>query len=131
MCGYLCTPSPRIHRKLGLNWAMHVDVLERHVHCIDCFGIVMSWGWLCQLVAFTRYNILYVCSIGVCGLFGVQLCYVRLCKGLLCVGECMWRVIVAMCRFHSLGRMYSWGWDVLVARRCCPSGFPCIGRIEI
>ena len=33
-----------------------------------------------------------VCWIGVCGLFGVLLCCVRLCEDLLCVGGCRWRV---------------------------------------
>jgi hypothetical protein len=45
-------------------------------------------------------------------------CYVRLCKGILCVGECMWRVGVAMRRFHGLGRVRSKGWGVLVAQKC-------------
>ena len=38
----------------------------------------MSWGQVCQLPG---YNTLYVCWIEECGLFGVHLCYVKLCGG--------------------------------------------------
>ena len=26
--------------------------------------------------------------------------------------------VVAACQFHGLGKVCSWGWDMLVARRC-------------
>jgi hypothetical protein len=67
----------------------------------------------------------------VCRLFGVLLCYVRLCKGLLCVGGCKWRVGVATFQLLGLGNVCSWGWDMLVTRRCSFGGFPCTGRIGI
>ena len=39
-------------------------------------------------------------------LFGVWLCYIiMLWACLLCVGGCKWRVRVAMCQFHSLGKV--------------------------
>ena len=38
----------------GLSQTMHIHVLRRHVHCINHSRIVMSWGWLCWLPAFTR-----------------------------------------------------------------------------
>ena len=47
------------------------------------------------------------------------------------MGACKWRVSVATCQFHDLGKVCSWGWDMLMARRCSFGGFPCIGRIEI
>ena len=56
-----------------------------------------------------------VCWIGVCGLFGVQLCYVEPCEGLFCASRCMWRVGVATCQSHGLSQVCNWGWDVLVA----------------
>ena len=46
--------EPSIHNMLGLNLAMHVDMLGRHVHYINHFGIVLSWGLLCWLLTFTR-----------------------------------------------------------------------------
>ena len=72
-----------------------------------------------------------VCSIGVCGLFGELVCFIGLWECLLCVGGCKWRVGVAMYKFCGLGKVYTWGWDMLVARRCSFSSFPCIGRIGI
>ena len=42
--------GPSIHN----SWAMHVHLLERHAHCINHSKIVMSWGWLCWLLGFTR-----------------------------------------------------------------------------
>ena len=36
------------------SWAMHVHLLDMHAHCINHSKIVMSWGWLCWLLGFTR-----------------------------------------------------------------------------
>ena len=66
-----------------------------------------------------------------CGLIGITVCCVGLCKGLLCVGRCKWRVSVATCQFCGLGKVCTWGWDMLVARECSINGFACIGRIGI
>ena len=82
--------------------------------CVSCRHL---WGC----------SILYVCWVGVCGLFGVQVCYVRLCKGLLCVGECMWRVGVATCPFHGLGWVCSRDWGVLLTKRCLFCGSHVLG----
>jgi hypothetical protein len=32
---WLSMGFPRTHRMLDLNWAMHVQVLGRHTHCIN------------------------------------------------------------------------------------------------
>ena len=67
-----------------------------------------------------------------CGLFGVLLCCVKLYEGMLCVGGCRWRVGVATCQFRGLGRVCSWGWDMLVAKKICYFGdFPSIGRVYV
>jgi hypothetical protein len=50
---WLSMRGPSRHNMLGLSWAMHVHVL-RNVHCIDRSKFVMSCGWLCWLLAFTR-----------------------------------------------------------------------------
>ena len=42
-------------------------------------------------------------------LFGELLCCVVLCKGLVCVGGCNWKVGVATCQFCSMGKVCNWG----------------------
>ena len=66
-----------------------------------------------------------------CGLFGVLFCCARLCKGLLYVDGCKWRVGVVTCQFCGLEKVCSWGWDMLVSRRCSFDDFPCIGHIGL
>ena len=51
---WLSIGAPSIHNMLGLSQAMHVHVLGSHVHFIDHSKIVMPWGRLCWLPAFTR-----------------------------------------------------------------------------
>jgi hypothetical protein len=46
------------------------------------------------------------------------------------VGGYKWRVGVSMCQFRGLGKVCSWGWDVLVAKICSFGGFQCIGHIQ-
>jgi hypothetical protein len=41
---WLSMGAPRVHRVLDLNLAMHVHVLGEQVHCINHYGIVISWG---------------------------------------------------------------------------------------
>ena len=53
------------------------------------------------------------------------LVYDRLYKGILCVGECMWRVGVATS--HGLGKVCSRGWGVLVAKICLFCGSHVLG----
>ena len=65
-----------------------------------------------------------------CGLFGVLLCCVGLCKGLVCVGGCKWRVGVATCQFCGLGKVCSWGWGMLLVIICSFGDFPCIGCLK-
>ena len=65
------------------------------------------------------------------GVFGLLLCCVGLCKSLLCVGGCKWRVGVVTCQFHGLGKVCSLGCNMLMAIRCSFSAFPCIGCIGI
>jgi len=60
-------------------------------------GIVLGYSTLC------------VCWIAMCQLFGILLCCVGLCRGLLCVGGCKWRVGVAMCQFRDLGKSVQLG----------------------
>ena len=45
------------------------------------------------------------------------------------MGGCKWRVSVATCQFCGLGKVSSWGWEMLLAITCSFGGFPCIGRI--
>ena len=101
------------------------------MHCIYHLRIVMSWGWFVGCRNLLGYNTLCVCWIGMYGLFGVLLCCVGLCEGLLCVGGCKWRVRVVTCQFHGLGEMRNWGWDMSVAIGCSSGGCPCIRRIRI
>ena len=121
------------HNISCLSWALICRVLPGPFMCIVliiprlwCLGanFVSCWHLL-------RYITLCICWIGVCKLFGVLLCCVGLCEGLLCVSACKWRVSVATCQFHDLGKVCSWNWDMLVARRCSFSGSPCIGCIGI
>jgi hypothetical protein len=46
------------------------------------------------------------------------------------VGGYKWRVGVSMCQYCGLGKVCSWGWDVLVATICSFGGFQCIGHIQ-
>ena len=110
-CMWMCWWGMCIVLAIPRLWCLRAD-------CIDCQHLL-------------GYSILFVCWIEVCGLFGVLLCYVGLCKGFLCVGGCEWRVVVAMYQCRGLGKVCNWGWDMLVVRRCSLCGFPCIGRIGI
>ena len=52
--GWVIYEGPSIHNMSGLSGAIHVHVLGRHVHCINHYGFVMSWRWLCWLPSFTH-----------------------------------------------------------------------------
>ena len=137
---------------MSLGWWVYGYYLWGPQACILCQGLAgpcmcMSWGGICILWTIMGlwclgdgcvgcqhllgYSTLCVCWIGVCGLFGVLLCCVIMCKGILCVGGCKWRVGMAMCQFCGLGKVCSWGWDMLVATICTFGGFSCIWRIGI
>lgn len=90
-------------------------------HGVGCVG--------CQHIL--GYSTLCVRWIGVYGQFGVLHCCVELCEGVLHVGGCTWRVDVVMCQFCGLGKVCSWGWDILVANKCSFGGFQCTGHSEI
>lgn len=66
--------------------AMHMHVLEGHVHCISHFGIVTSWGSGVLVSAIHKGIASCVFARLECGLFGVRYYCVRLCGDLLCVG---------------------------------------------
>ena len=110
---WLSMGGPSIHNMSGLSSAMHLHVLGRHVHCINHVGIVMLGVGCGGCLHLLWYSTLCVCWIRMCGLFGVLLCCVGLCKGLLCMRGCKWRVGVALCQFCGLGKVCSWGWDML------------------
>ena len=82
--------TARNHNLLGLSWAMDVHVLGGT--CINHSRIMMSLAGCVGSWQLQGYSTMCVCWIGVCGLFGVLLCCVRLCEDLLCVGGCRWRV---------------------------------------
>lgn len=50
---WLSMGTPRMHRMFGHSQVEHVHALEGHVHCMNCFGNVLSWGRLCHLLMFT------------------------------------------------------------------------------
>jgi hypothetical protein len=62
-------------------------------------------------------------------MFDVQLGYVGLCGGILCVGLCMWIVDMAMYQFRIWEIVYNLGLGGLLAKRCFFGGSPCIGHI--
>ena len=123
MYGYLWGPLVYITCQVLAMPRMCIVLTIMRLWCLgaNCVG---CWHLL-------GYITLCVCCIGMCRLFGVLLCCVMLCEGLLCVGGCKWRVGEATCQFCGLGKVCSWGWDMLVAIRCSFGGFPCIGPIDI
>ena len=86
---WLFVGAPRIHRMSGLNRAMQVHGAVEVVQCRSHYGIVMSWGQECITSGM---------FVGLkCALFDVLFGCVGLCGGLLCMGVCMWIVVLAKC----------------------------------
>lgn len=75
-----------------------------NVHCRSRPGIIMLWGLEFWVIASVK--LLYVCWIGVYGLFGEQNCYGMLWVVLGCVSSSKSRVDVAMCWLCCLGIEY-------------------------
>ena len=76
-----------------------MHVLGEHVHCIIHSGIVMSWGWLCQLLAFTRvYHLVCLLDWNMWAIWYIALLCRAICRSFMCG----WMQVESRCGHVSL-----------------------------
>lgn len=101
---------------------MHMDGGVVHWHGSNHSRIVLSCS-LEMLVACVNEGVEFGVLVGLKCVSYVM----YLCRGLLCVGLCMWIANLAMFLACCLGKLYNLDWDMLWAKKGLFCGCPCMG----